>query len=357
MKEIDEAALESTLANQIPEADSVVTEAPAATESMIGKKIAAGGRMFASDEQRQEMNDLVEEKHLSRKGENIFEKASIRAGWIEVDKALFNGREVFYPDSWRMFIRPAQVDAIKNWSTIDDENPNSVDDVFNEIIKNCFMIVDGSGKPIPWGKLNSWDRFYIILLIRQYTMIKGEKNIEYTEDCPGCDNPVTFTLVSEALDFELPDQEVMPYYNRDSRMWEIDPYEFDVEGQDMIRLYVPTLQKDANIKSWIISRIQNKKKVDQVFIKFLNWMAPEIPSDPTLAERTIRQYEMQYKAWDEEMFSLMNDILNNINVKPSTKLVTTCPICGEEVTSEIRFPDGISSLFNVANRHKKFGKK
>ena len=53
----------------------------------------------------------------------------------------------------------------------------------------------------------------------------------------------------------------------------------------------------------------------------------------------------------------MNDVINNITVMPSNKLITKCPVCGEEVTSEIRFPNGIRDLFAISSGHKKFGKK
>ena len=57
------------------------------------------------------------------------------------------------------------------------------------------------------------------------------------------------------------------------------------------------------------------------------------------------------------MFSFMNEVVTNIAVVPSTKLMTTCPTCGEEVTSDIRFPNGVSDLFNISSGRKKFGKK
>ena len=44
--------------------------------------------------------------------------------------------------------------------------------------------------------------------------------------------------------------------------------EIDDVNEDPITLYLPTLEKDANIKAWMIQRYQDKKKVDNIFIKF-----------------------------------------------------------------------------------------
>lgn len=305
---------------------------------------------------KDEDKNLVQEKHLSRIGEKIGQNIEIRDGWIDVDKRLLGDRAKFYPADWQFRIRPATVEAVRNWSTIDEENPNSVDDVFNEILKSCITIVTPTG-PLPWGNIRSWDRFFFVLLIREYTFVEGEKKVEFTDDCPNCDNPVKFNLTSQSLMYDYPDPEVMKYFSEEDQNWLIDPNEYDVEWPEPITLYLPTLEKDANIKAWLIDRVQNKKKVDQVFIKFLPWLAPKISKDLTIAQRQIREYEVKFKSWDTEMFSFMDEVINNITVMPSTKLVTTCPTCGEEVTAQISFQDGIRSLFNMGGGRKKFGKK
>lgn len=278
---------------------------------------------------------------------------------MDVDKALLGDRAMFYPENWGFRIRPAQVEAIRNWSTIDDENPNSVDDVFNEIIKSCLSIINTeTGAPIPWGNLNSWDRFFFILLIRNYTMIKGETKIVQQEECPECDYPLDFELTSTSLLYDMPDPEVLKYYSAEDRCWYINPQEFDCP-EETITLYLPTLEKDANIKAWMISVLQENrnKKFDQSFIRFLPWLAPKISKDTTVVKRQIREYELKFKGWDMETFSFMDEVLKNISVTPLTKMTTVCPNCGEEVTCDIKFPSGIRSLFNVANKHKKFGTK
>lgn len=354
MREVDE----KILADQIPEVEEVTQveeENVNPASQYIGTKLThkIGGR---ADTDKEEDAKLVKEKHLTRVGEKIGQNAEVRDGWMDVDKRLLGDRAKFYPEDWQFKIRPATVEAIRNWSTIDDENPNSVDDVFNEILKYCLTIVTPTGN-LPWGNIRSWDRFFFVLLIREYTFVQGEKKIEFTEDCPSCDNAVTFNLNSQSLVYELPDPEVMKYFSQEEQNWMIDPNEYDVEWPEPVVLYLPTLDKDANIKAWLIDRVQNNKKVDNVFVKFLPWLAPKISKDLTIAQRQIREYEVKFKTWDSEMFDFMNEVVNNIAVLPSTKLIEICPVCGEEVSAQISFQDGIRSLFNMAGGRKKFGKK
>ena len=373
--------LEKELAGQIPEYDyskdqeqqkeaveeekvsEVKEEAPVKEEkknpyesgSLLGTIISTNPMR---DYHKEESQKFIEQHHISKVGESIYDNADIRAGWIPVDKNLLGERAMFYPDDWEFRIRPATVEAIRNWSTIDDENANSVNNVFNEVMKSCFSIMTPTG-PLPWYNINAWDRFFFILLIREYTFKKGETMIQYTEDCPNCDNPVTFTLRSSNLLFDMPDPEVMPMYDRVSRTWIIDPSEYGLPFEEPIKLWLPTLEKDINIRQWLTLRYQENpnKNFDAVFIKFMPWFMPKVSKDDTIAQRQIKEFRLKFNSWDIDTFEFFNDVITNIMVTPLTKLTQVCPVCGEEVTSQVRFPNGTSALFNISSKYGKFGKK
>lgn len=304
--------------------------------------------------------ELVTEKKLSTLGSKITKTAEIRDGWIPVDRGLLGERDKFYPEEWMFYIKPADVEAIRHWSTIDAENPNSIDDVFDEVLKSCLSIKSISGN-IPWHNVNVWDRFFFLLLIREYTFADGgEQKISFNRECPNCEVDVPFELVSTSLMFTLPDESVMKYYNQGKRTWEIIPSDFEVNTpQEMFEFYVPTREKDSNIKAWMIAELQENrnKKFDQVFIKFLPWMLPKVSKDMTVAKTQIKRAQTEFKSWDIEVFSFLNEVIDGITVTPGTDIITTCPSCGEEVTAPIQFPDGISSLFSIPRRSKGFGKK
>lgn len=359
-KKVDE--MEEQLSTQIPEFNEDTQVADDVRESTnnqsLGKLMHTPGKGLGQEEAEQEMNQIATKKKLSTVGSNILKNAQIRDGWLPVDRELLGDRDYFYPSDWKFYIRPATVEAIRNWSMIDDQNGNSIDDVFNEVLKTCLAIKRGDDSPLPWYNVNSWDRFFFILLIRAYTFETGEQKISYTEECPNCENDVTFELNYDALMYDMPDPEIIKYYDRETRTWAIDPTEYDVDGE-VVTFYLPTLEKEANIKSWMIRKLQENRnaKIDPVFLKFLAWIAPKISKDPEISKRQIKQYKAEYESWDVDQFQFWNDVIANITVSPSTSIKSVCPSCGEEVTSLIRFQDGVRSLFAVQNKHKKFGSK
>ena len=339
--------------------DDVAEEAPSTNmaSQMIGKKLnRLPGAM--SNEERERDKEFIKSQNLSRIGQKIGETSRVREGWLPVDRALLGERDIFYPSDWSFYIRPATVEAIRNWSMIDDQNGNSIDEVFNEVLKTCLQIKDSTDRPIPWHNICSWDRFFFLLLIREYTFQDGESNISYYEDCPECETPVEFNLTSNALMYDMPDEEVISYYDQTSRTWAIDPSEYEVEG-DPITLYVPTLEKDANIKAWMIRKLQENRntKIDPVFIRFVSWMTPKISKDDEISKRQMKQLKMAFDSLSIDQFEFMDEVLKNIIITPKTKWITKCPSCGEEVTSDIRFPNGVSGLFHIQSKRRRFGKK
>lgn len=363
----DDELLEQAISKQVEKQDATVqdtTEKKQITKKpdneasqYIGKKLHRNPATGRTKEEETADHELAKEKGLSRVGDNIVSMSESREGWLDVDRALLGARDIFYPEDWQFRIRPANVEAVRNWSVIDETDPNSVDDVFNEMLKACLSIRTAHG-PIPWGNINSWDRLFFILLIREYTFVKGEKKVEMTVPCPDCDNDVTMELTAQNLGFDMPDESVMKYYDPATQTWNINPAEFGLDA-DPITLYLPTLDKGANIKSWMFDtvRANQNAKLDPVFLRFLPWLCKRVPKDTEAARRQIRQYTLKFKSWDEDMFMFMDDILNNITVTPKTTLTANCPVCGTEVTAEMRFPNGIKSLFEMERRFKKFGTK
>ena len=66
------------------------------------------------------------------------DSSPISQGWIPIDREEMGMRSTFYPESWEFMIRPATVQAIKNWTAIDEERPDVMNSVFNEIADKLY---------------------------------------------------------------------------------------------------------------------------------------------------------------------------------------------------------------------------
>lgn len=290
-------------------------------------------------------------------GDDKSKETPIRGGYIEVSKDEMGDRALFYPSGWKFMIKPATVDDVKNWSSIDEERIEQVNEVFNEVLKSSLKITAENGETVSWNKINSWDRFWFLLKIREYTFDKGERKIAYDDECPHCGEKVGFELKASNLRFTVPDRDIIArYWDSERREWTINPKEYDVAGP-VLHFYPPTIEKDNVVFKWLYSRAQDGKKLNESFSRFLPWLLNRVSKDDKVNEKFIVDCEATYKGWGLELFGLCDEILSTIQVAPDEKLLAICSHCGEEVESQIQFPNGIRSLFAVSGGRKKFGQK
>lgn len=281
---------------------------------------------------------------------------TIGGGWIPIDRYEMGVRSQFYPSDWEFRVKPANVLAIRNWASIDEENLSAVNNVMNEIIKTCVSIHSDYGK-VSWEKINSWDRFWFIMKVHQYTFKQGENKIEFDDECPECGESITYTLRPDTLYYEFPDDSVIDNcWNYEKMVWTIDPKAYGVEGR-VQTLYTPTLGKDNALIQWLYQQNQSGKKIDETFIKFLPYMLDKAPKDINLLDKQIKDLKRTFDSWDTDMFLFMDEVVRNITINPSEKLRQKCESCGGEVCSNVRFPNGIKRLFVVQGKHSKFGSR
>ena len=310
--------------------------------------------------QKEDLND-AEQESLNRflnRGKQLKEEAEIvqiSTGWVPVSREDMGIRSMFYPSDWEFFVKPATMKAIKNWTAIDESRPDQVNRVFNEIIKQCVKIDTHDAKGAGWAQINSWDRFWFILKVREYTFAMGENKVEFTDECNECGQEIQFVLTADSLHYEFPDENlVQDYWN--GKEWEIDPTEYDVDHEP-IKLYTPKLGKDEAIIEWATNRHRAGGKLDETFIEFLVWLLDKPSRDPQMLERQIEKIQKEYNSWSVEMFTFMRDVIKNVTINPSENLSTRCPQCGQETISGVQFPDGITALFGVNKPRKKFGSR
>ena len=306
------------------------------------------GKPELSDEEIRSKNaflNSIETKH---------DEVKIKDGWVPLDRNELGARSDFYPENWQFFIHPATVMAIKNWTSINEENLVQVNKVFNEIIAACVRITC-NGKNIGWQEINSWDRFWFILKAREYTFSKGDTSIKFEDLCSECHTNIVYTLTPDALFYEYPDDDLIESFWNGSE-WVINPKEYDVDHEP-ITLYIPTIGKDDAIIKWAVSKARAEYDIDEQFLTFLPWLIKGVSKNESMFNRNISKLYKEYKKWSIEFHEFMLDVITNITINPSEKLRVICDHCGMEATSNVRFPNGIKELFRTNKKPKKFGSR
>ena len=339
--------INETLANEIGD----IGGEEVATLGKLTHKQAYGQKEDLNEDEEASLNRFL---NRTKAAKEEAEAAEISGGWIPINREDMGIRSFFYDPSWEFFVKPATMQAVKNWTAIDENRPDQVNKVFTEIIKQCVKIDTHSPQGAGWAQIKSWDRFWFILKVREYTFMTGDAKIEFTDECAECGQEMTFTLTADALHYEFPDENLISdYWN--GKEWVINPREYDVDHDEIV-LYTPTLGKDMMIIDWAVAKNREGGKVDEDFIEFLIWMLDKPSRDLSMLDRQIQKLQKEYKSWDVDMFGFMKDVIKNITINPSENLSMRCPHCGQETISGVQFPNGINKLFG-ASKAKKFGSR
>lgn len=334
-----------------------------------------GAKEGLTGEERSEMNAFLERQRKAREAREsdepeqhqvrvisdhtpigVDDDTLIADGWIPLDRKSFGVRSKFYPADWEFYIHPAVTQAIKNWIGIDEKNAIQMNRTFDEIIKLCVKIKSGAGT-VSWSRINTWDRFWLILKVREATFASNKKTITFEDSCSECDQDITFELTPSALHYEFPDEDIVEkHWNAEDMVWEIDLSEYGVDDHEPIKLHTPTLAVQQAIIDWAGRQNNRGKKIDETFASvYLPWLIDRVLKDEVQFDKKVQKLEKEYKSWSVGCHQLITDIIRNITINPKETLKTVCPHCGEEVVSNVQFPNGIKVLFETETRVQKFG--
>ena len=132
--------IDETLANEIGSFGGEEIATPGLGK--LKNKAAYGRKEDLEDSEQESLNRFLNKgKQIKETGRAMQkEDINISDGWIPVDREELGIRSQFYNENWEFFVKPATMNAIKNWTAIDESKPDQVNKVFNEIIKQCVKI-------------------------------------------------------------------------------------------------------------------------------------------------------------------------------------------------------------------------
>jgi hypothetical protein len=268
------------------------------------------------------------------------DEPALLPGYIEIWPEKFPSKGLFYPATSRFFIRAAAVKEIRHFSTINEQDPFSIDEALNEILKACLMIRQPN-RQMSFKDLREEDRIHLILAIRDLTFPKGENQLIIKTLCKECNYENEIKIVNDSFEHNEFDQRIEKYYNEETRRFEVQ-----TKSTGTIVILPPSIGVMMEITKYIQKRQQEGKKLDQSFIKVLPYLQQEWRG---FTEAAINNLEIEFMAWNSTKYQTMYSLSDMCRISVKETLTQECEKCGSEVTTPISFPGGIKSLFVVSD--------
>lgn len=256
----------------------------------------------------------------------------------------------FYKPGTKIKIRSAEVGEIQAYSLVDDENYIDVTEKLNQILKSCVKFYHPDGREGSYKDLRDGDRLFIIFMIRELTFQKGNSFAKDVKcDSCGHDFKIYYRATTNQqheksfVFYDMPEK-LNKFYNSENNHYQI------TINDKKWKIAPPTIGIQEIFFSYIKEEHKAKRTPNLSFMKIyshLLWDKSYISEDGFKAKLD------EFKNFDMNTFQTLNKFVLNMTFGIK-ELKSNCTKCGQEVHTDISFPEGASSIFLVSDSFDEF---
>jgi len=241
----------------------------------------------------------------------------------------------FYPSGTVFMVRPAQVREIQAYSMVDDNNFYDIVEKMNDILQSCVRVKYPDGKVGSYIEVKDQDRLFLVFLIRELTFQQGN-SLTVNSKC-SCGEDVQMELKRDHFFFHEIDEKLERYFSASTRT-----YHFSTINGREFELTPPNIGLQKSFTDYILKESNEKRTPNLSFLKIIPFM---------LAGRTSITYEgikaklKEFEEIDDISFQFLNAAVGKMTFGIK-ELKKKC-LCGEEVHTDMQFPNGASGIFVI----------
>jgi hypothetical protein len=232
-------------------------------------------------------------------------------------------------------VRPAQVREIQAYSMVDDNNFYDIVEKMNDVLQSCVRVKYPDGKIGSYIEVKDQDRLFLVFLIRELTFQQGN-SLTVNSKC-SCGEDVQMELKRDHFSFHEVDEKLERYFSASTRT-----YHFSTINGREFELTPPNIGLQKSFTDYILKESNEKRTPNLSFLKIIPFM---------LAGRTSITYEgikaklKEFEEIDDISFQFLNAAVGKMTFGIK-ELKKKCA-CGEEVHTDMQFPNGASSIFVI----------
>jgi hypothetical protein len=241
----------------------------------------------------------------------------------------------FYPVGTMFMVRAAQVREIQAYSMVDDNNFYDVVEKMNDMLQACVRIKYSDGRVGSFLEVKDQDRIYLIFLIRELTFQQGN-SLSANAKCT-CGQDVAIELKRDNFRFHKIDEKLDRFYSPAS-----NSFSFKTINGGQFEVTPPNIGLQKAFTYYIIKENNEKKAPNLSFLKIIPFM---LNGRTSITMDGIKAKLVEFEQMDDISFQFLNAAIGKMTFGIE-KLGKVCA-CGEEVTTDMQFPNGTSGIFVI----------
>jgi hypothetical protein len=242
----------------------------------------------------------------------------------------------FYPIGTLLQVRAAQVREIQAYSMVDDNNFYDIVEKMNGMLQSCIRVKYPDGKLGSYLEVKDQDRLFLIFLIRELTFQQGN-SLTVKTACKACNSEVQLELKRSCFAYYDVDPKLDKFYNNHSCS-----FKFRLKNGKEFEVTPPNIGLQKSFTDYIIKENNDKKSPNLSFLKIIPFM---LPGRTSITYDGIKSKLSEFEQMDDISFQFLNSAIGKMTFGIK-ELKTTCQ-CGEEVRTDMQFPNGASGVFVI----------
>lgn len=241
----------------------------------------------------------------------------------------------FYPAGTVLMVRPAQVKEIQSYSMVDDNNFYDIVEKMNDILQSCVRVKYSDGKMGSFLDVKDQDRLFLIFLIRELTFQQGN-TLAVTTNC-GCGTELSIELKRDNFAFHKIDEKLERFFSASTRS-----YHFSTINGKEFELTPPNIGLQKSFTDYILKENNEKRTPNLSFLKIIPFM---LVGRTSITYEGIKAKLKEFEQIDDISFQFLNAAVSKMTfgIKELSKKCS----CGEEVHTDMQFPNGASGIFVI----------
>lgn len=241
----------------------------------------------------------------------------------------------FYPAGTIIMVRPAQVKEIQAYSMVDDNNFYDIVEKMNDILQACVRVKYSDGKVGSFLEIKDQDRLFLIFLIRELTFQAGN-SLAVNTNC-GCGTELSIELKRENFAFHQIDEKLERFFSASTRS-----YHFSTINGKEFELTPPNIGLQKSFTDYILKENNEKRTPNLSFLKIIPFM---LVGRTSITYEGIKAKLKEFEQIDDISFQFLNAAVSKMTF--GIKEIKKKCSCGEEVHTDMQFPNGASGIFVV----------
>jgi hypothetical protein len=241
----------------------------------------------------------------------------------------------FYPSGTLLMVRPAQVREIQAYSMVDDNNFYDIVEKMNDMLQACVRVKYSDGKIGSYMDIKDQDRLFLVFLIRELSFQQGN-SLTVNARC-SCGEELPIELKRQNFVFHEIEERLAKFYNKNT-----GSYHFTTVNGKTFELTPPNIGLQKAFTDYIVKENNEKKTPNLAFLKIIPFM---LAGRSTITYEGIKAKLAEFEQIDGTSFQFLNGAVSKMTFGVK-ELVKKCE-CGEEIHTDMQFPNGASGIFVI----------